>query len=470
MDNTYIKFREHVISNSLVVPCDRVLLAVSAGKDSMAMLHLMSRLKSEISFEIGVFHLNHMTRGPESDADEEFVARTAAEMGLFVMTEHRDVKSERPGGISFEEHARYVRYSLLERIAASHGFNRIATAHTSDDNAETLLLRIFSGTGIYGLKGIPLKRGDIIRPMLCLSSLEIYAYLEKNIFAWREDSSNRDTGYLRNYIRNRILPVIEERFPGARERINGISIIARENYTLIDDLLDKVYGNYIRKDDKCITIHSDEIGRNIRALKYILQKTLTGNFGIKVSVSKLDEIIRIYSQPGSNSLLYEKKGVSVRKKHENGSSLILIYAEKSPSLPLSSWCYTASVASCGSIFLPETGGRITIEKSSYDIYLENNNDENNIFIALKPAHDIIVIRSRKNGDRIVLDYGIKKIKELMIEKKLDSDIKNKVPIIEIGGEIAACFFEAAGVRGNRVSCNFYVSGDSEKIFRIRYSK
>src|SRR5512145_1076977 len=120
MDKTYIKFRDHVLENTLIVPGDRVLLAVSAGKDSMAMLHLMQTLKNEINFETGVFHLNHMTRGAESDGDEDFVAQTAAEIGLFVMTERFDIASERPGGISFEEHARDVRYSLLEKISYSH--------------------------------------------------------------------------------------------------------------------------------------------------------------------------------------------------------------------------------------------------------------------------------------------------------------------------------------------------------------
>ncbi|HPD78502.1 MAG TPA: tRNA lysidine(34) synthetase TilS, partial [Spirochaetota bacterium] len=223
MPDIFSKFTHTVKTHSLIDSGDRILLSLSAGKDSMAMLDLMMRYRQIINFDIAIFHLNHMMRGQDAFLDEDFVCEKARSLKIIAYIRQYDFNSQTPQGISFEEHARNVRYSMLSEIASLENFNKIATAHNKSDNAETLLMRIFLGTGIYGLKGIEYTSGNIIRPMLDLMPEEIYSYLRENSIAWREDLSNEDCTYSRNYIRNKIMPLVTERFADAISNIIKIS-------------------------------------------------------------------------------------------------------------------------------------------------------------------------------------------------------------------------------------------------------
>ncbi len=467
--NPYEKFLSHVKSSNLVSDGDRVLLAVSAGKDSIAMLHMMAALRNEISFDMGVFHLNHMTRGAESDGDEEFVRMTCEGMGLVVLAERVDVNALRPGGISFEEFAREKRYELLQKAASRDGFNKIATAHNMDDNAETLLMRIFSGTGIYGLKGIPASRENIIRPMLKCSGGEIYSYLESLGLSWREDSSNCGDKYLRNYVRNRIIPCVSKRFPYARLRLNSLAAIASEYMDLTDKLLETAYPGYLKQYHDRVEISHPGLAGNIPAIKHIIATLLNRKFNVKVSLPVLDEIIRNYNSPRSNNTLYFNGSVVVKKLYAPGGGVIEISSYENASQVQEKWQHDISLQHGETVDIPGICGNILIEKSTYSDFLVMRGGRDNLFISCKPGTETIIIRNRRDGDRIRLESGTSKIKDIMIEKKLDSDTKNKVPIIETGGEIAALFFGAVSGHNNRVSCNFLVHPDSERILRIKFS-
>jgi len=182
MADIYNKFKETIETRNLITPGDSILLALSAGKDSMAMLDLMLRYKENVSLKLGIFHLNHLTRGIDSDNDAALVRVKAAEYGIPFYECTFDFKTSGITGISFEEQARDVRYNMINSIISSEGFNKAATAHNSMDNVETLLMRIFSGTGIFGLRGINHINGNIIRPLLDIYPDEIYSYLHyKNI-------------------------------------------------------------------------------------------------------------------------------------------------------------------------------------------------------------------------------------------------------------------------------------------------
>ncbi|HNX58944.1 MAG TPA: tRNA lysidine(34) synthetase TilS, partial [Spirochaetota bacterium] len=221
------------VGDSLVAAGERILLSMSAGKDSVAMFHLMREISDEMNLTIGVFHLNHGTRGEDSEADAIFVRDLCAGYGYMF---HSCRDSFNPTEPSFEKRARERRYELLHEIAGKEKYDRIMTAHTKSDQAETVLMRLFTGTHISGLCAIPETRGKIVRPLLNCSSEEIVAYLKRNGFEWREDRSNEDTGYARNFIRHRVLPLIESRFPRSRDTIPDISDAAKENAALIEEM------------------------------------------------------------------------------------------------------------------------------------------------------------------------------------------------------------------------------------------
>lgn len=466
MNSAFDKFRDHVKDNSLVAEGDRILLAVSAGKDSMAMLYMMQQLKDSIDFTTGVFHLNHLTRGAESDADALFVEKAAHGMGLFCRVCSVDVNAQRPGGVSFEEFARDMRYRLLAETAAENGFSKVATAHNSDDNNETVLMRVLSGTGVRGLRGIPVVRGNIIRPMLQCSADEIYEYLGESGYTWREDASNSGDHYLRNFIRNRLFPVINERFPGAPQSISSLSRVSAEQVRLLDDSLAAAYSGYLEFKDDSVVISHPGLKDNLPALRYIISRELGDRYGMKVSMAVLDEITRNYLHNRSNNTLYERDGIKVLKRHsDKGEEIVILHSPENVDKDLH-WEYVINIDPVTETEIPEAGIILKAEDSDFEAFCTHKNDTQSVFLSVKPGLRSFTARNRGEGDRIILGFGSRKIKDLMIEKKLDSHMKNTVPIITVEGELAACLFGILPGSLNRISCNFLACNDSERIIRI----
>ncbi len=208
------KILGEVKARGLVATGDKVLLAVSGGPDSMALLTLFLAVKPLLHCELAIAHCNFQLRGAESDADECFVRDSAHSLGLACFVERCDTL-HRAGEWkkSVEETARILRYTFFDQVMQQQGYTRIATGHHSNDNAETILFNLFRGVSLPGLRGIRACNGKIIRPMLLLHKAEIAAYLKDKGVASRVDASNIANDYDRNFIRNRVIPLIEERFP-----------------------------------------------------------------------------------------------------------------------------------------------------------------------------------------------------------------------------------------------------------------
>ena len=196
----------------------RVLCAVSGGADSMALLHRLWLGRESLGIAVCAAHYEHGLRGEEARRDADFVAHWCREREIPCLVEHGDVSAyagERHLGL--EEAARELRYAFLERAAERLNCDLIATAHTADDNAETLLFHLLRGSGAAGLGGIPRQRGKIIRPLLDTSRAEIEAYLEENAVPHVQDSSNENEIYSRNLLRRRVMPVLRQLNPRCEE-------------------------------------------------------------------------------------------------------------------------------------------------------------------------------------------------------------------------------------------------------------
>lgn len=214
---------------------DRLATAVSGGADSVALLCLLLELRAELGIVLSVAHVNHKLRGVESDEDERFIAELARQHGLELHVKEAPVDAKNGSGI--EAAARELRYGFFRQLAREGRIMKIATAHTLDDQAETVLLRIFRGTGIRGLAGIHPKIefedqgrvfGEVVRPLLGFWRAALQQYLRERGQTWREDSSNQDLAFLRNRVRHRLLPIIGEEFgEPAIEHIGELAEIAR---------------------------------------------------------------------------------------------------------------------------------------------------------------------------------------------------------------------------------------------------
>lgn len=209
---------------------DHVLVAVSGGPDSLALLHALDSLRIDIGLlGLSAAHFHHGLREQEADDDAAFVADFCAARGIACIAARADVAREAAQAhVSIQQAARAARYGFLARAAQECGANKVATAHTQDDQAETVLMNVLRGTGTDGLRGIPARRGQYVRPLLGTSRADTEAYCAAHALLPRRDSSNSDPShYTRNRVRHALLPLLEQDYhPGTREALLRLSQIA----------------------------------------------------------------------------------------------------------------------------------------------------------------------------------------------------------------------------------------------------
>ena len=234
---------DHIRRLRLLQPGDRLGVAVSGGVDSVALLRLLLELRPELGVVLSVVHFNHKLRSQESEEDEAFVAQLAREHKLELHRAGAEVRTEASTrGRSIETTARELRYEFFQQLVTPDNegrsqLDKVATAHTLDDQAETVLMRVLRGTGTRGLAGIyPVVDledadevvGEVVRPLLEVRRRELVAFLNDIGQPWREDSSNRDTKFTRNRVRSLLLPLLEREFnPGVAASLSELADIAR---------------------------------------------------------------------------------------------------------------------------------------------------------------------------------------------------------------------------------------------------
>lgn len=219
----------HLKRSALIPPRSRCLLAVSGGGDSVAMVHLFHEIAPLASLQLHVVHLDHALR-PESAQDREFVSKLAQECSLPCSTARRDVAAYAlQKGLSLEEAGRCLRYKFFRRVALRHRLDYVLTAHSADDQAETLLMRIISGTSTSGLQGIRARRGHIIRPLLPFSRQELRDYLSEHSFTWREDATNLVPTAPRTQVRLLLMPMLSRWNPRIRESLARLAQSASQD-------------------------------------------------------------------------------------------------------------------------------------------------------------------------------------------------------------------------------------------------
>ncbi len=414
---------------------DRVVVGVSGGADSVALLSVLHELASDYELALTVAHLNHCIRGRDADLDEEFVRNLAAELGLECIAERVDVPAirARDGG-SLEEAGRRERYAFYERAATAAGASKIAVGHNKNDNAETVLQRILRGTGLRGLQGIPphrpLHRGSdlqVIRPLIDVTRQEILEYLAIIGRDYRTDASNNDTTYLRNRLRHVILPMLEAEFgPGVTDSLNRLAENARYQYNLIEPEVEELLrrarldepGALLALDRKKILM-AGEVG--IEALRLALQDEGTG----QLTSGHCEGLFDMMTTTCNGRQMSLPGGLTLRVE---GDKLLLVDPAREPE------------EAYDEIELPIPGAA---EFAGFRLSVPVIDDPPNIEAVLKTwdrCEEMVdtdqlelplSIRARRPGDRFrpLGAPGSRKLHDFFIDEKVPAHRRDSVPLV-----------------------------------------
>jgi len=431
--------KQFIEKHQLVMRGDRVLVAVSGGPDSVVLLHRLIELREEFQLTLEVAHLQHGIRGEEARADARFVAELAAQLGLrFHLKEVSvpEIKSLAGKG-NLEALARQERYRFFAEVVSAHGLSKVATAHTRDDQAETLLMWFLRGSGMKGLGGMaPVHQVKsavceltIIRPLLATSKAEVLSYLSDKSQSFRLDRTNQEPSFLRNWIRLELLPKIHERF-GDRlsERLSQQAELLRdEDRWLTDwvqDVLQKVRdGNEMRRD--LLLVQPAAVQRRVLRL-WVAE--LRGNLR-GLDFVHIEELRRLIEQGPPQGRLALPGGWEVAREYNRLKMLRRSLRARRP-------CYAYDFAAGSTLRVVEAGWEIRGEfirppLEGYPV------DSTQAVFDAACLTEPLVVRNFRNGDYLqpLGMSGHKKIKDLFIEQKLPLALRAKIPLLAFGQEI-----------------------------------
>ena len=449
MKEHLINFKKYIVQNKLVQKNDAILIAVSGGIDSISMLNLFLKIKDEFNLKLGVIHINHTLRGDESDLDELFVKNIAEKNNLTFFTQKFDTKNYSvQNKIGIQEAARKLRYKYFNEVLKNSKFRKIATAHNFNDNAETIFLNLIRGTGINGLCGIPIKRKNIIRPILFLKRKDIFNYAKNNNIVWREDKSNASNKYKRNLIRNKIFPQIEKQFD-ISTALNNISVKAIELQSYFKNKIGKIYSEIVSTEKNLIVIDLKKINSTEKILHDFLFYELLKKMNVNPTSEKINKIeMAISSQAGRK---YEIGDGFIAQKN---NQKLLIYKDENKYEEI------VEISEFGKFNFGDY--QIEIKKVNSANFKKSKNIE---FVDSEKIKFPLKIRNWQINDYFcpIGLNGKKKLSDFFIDNKLSSIEKEKIPILFSDEKII-------WVVGLRIDERFKISPNTKKILKLTVKK
>lgn len=397
MQNKVFNF---IKKNNLIPDGEKILVALSGGVDSMSLLYILNSL----GYEVVVAHVNHKKR-LDSEMEEEAIINLCKKLNIIcevLHLEHLD------GNFQSKAHTR--RYEFFRQIAKKYNIKYLATAHHADDNIETILLNIMSGSNIYGYGGISMKLElddiTIIRPFLCLSKAEIKNYASKNNIKYYEDYTNQEDDYKRNRLRHHVIPILKEECPNILNKITSYSSQLHSSF----EYTRAISIDYLNKNKDTIDI--DSFNNLHSYIKYDILCLLLEKYNIERSLNLIEDLIDVCTSL-KPQIEYNLKNNLIFKK---------VYDKA---------------------FITNN-----IKSNNYEYILNNDSDiaENENFIFyfsktltkdytyyIKLCYNKIAfpltIRNKKDGDEIHMSYGHKKVKDLFIDKKITKEERERIPLV-----------------------------------------
>lgn len=422
------KLLRFISEHHLLSPGDTVTCAVSGGADSMAMLWALYSLCDKLRISVRCAHYNHGMR-ENAALDEAFVREFCQKYGISFQCGHGHVEQDALPGESPELAARRLRYGYLKQASKD---SLLATAHTADDNLETLLLRLTRGTSLRGLGGIPVKKGSVIRPMLFATRNDILAFLREEGIAFREDESNFTNFCPRNRIRHQVIPRLREENPSIAQSALSLSHVLREEDAFLSQLAEKALVDATDEKGYCckaLAALSPVLQR--RVLFSILQKA-----GVEQPTQRHMEQLSALLYSDSPSAKADFPGGIVLQRNYDRLCIANAPAQAIPTTPLNIPGITA---------IPGTGMQIICSGPKKFEKIENSPTNFHL------RYDMIIsgslmVRSRQTGDRICLSGGSRSLKRLMIDRKIPVSRRDLIPVLADKNGIAAVVGIGADMR------------------------
>jgi tRNA(Ile)-lysidine synthase len=436
---------EFIQKYGMLSPGDRVLVGVSGGPDSVALLHLLYDLREDLQLHLEVAHLQHGIRGADAREDARFVAQLAEKLGLpFHLKEVnlREIKSAAGKG-NLEALARDERYLFFAAVARQHRLGKIATAHTQDDQAETVLMWLLRGAGLKGLGGMsPTHRLDgtnidpdscfiVIRPLLAVSRAEIEEYLNEKRLAFRLDHSNQDPSFLRNWIRLELIPRLKEKMGrNLPSRLAQQAELIREEDELLDALA-KAALNETRNAEGMnrgsLLKHGKAMQR--RLLRLWTEETRGHLRGL--DFQHVEALLDLIKSGPPQSRLAIPGGWELVKEYER-----LRLEKRSRGLKQECACYSYELRVGEDLHIRETGLTIAAREILPPLPSPPA-DLMGVFFDMASITGKLTLRNFRRGDRFqpLGMRGHKKVKDLFIEKKIPLSVRASLPLLVLGDEV-----------------------------------
>jgi len=450
MKKTEQKVIRFISENQLLNKGDKVLIALSGGPDSVFLLHLLNKYKQKFKVEIGAVHINHLLRGKNSDRDELFCKTICKELQIPIYSVRKNVRAfAKKNKLSLELAARKIRYDFFNEVCTKNKYDKILTAHNSDDNAETVLLNLIKGAGLKGIAGIPVKRKNIVRPILCLTKKEILAYLESNQFEFRIDESNLENNFERNFLRNKVIPLLQENInPSLSKNVLTTSLNLQKVANQIDENYEQVKSVIKFKANNFIKVPVDIFKQDIILLTDSIKKIFEEIFSVKLESTDIKKIFSIVDKQSGSS--EELSGKLILKKERNE----IIIEQKSELDTKVNILISVNEKQ-------KIGNRIISITKIQPEQIKLNKSKNIEFISAENIRSKFTIRSWVDGDKFypIGMQGTKKISDYLNDIKISSFEKKNQLILENNGNIV-------WIIGQRLDDRFKIKPDTKKVLQL----
>ena len=438
-------------SKGLIFPGERILIALSGGSDSVFLLVMLIAVREKLGLSLSAFHLNHMLRGKDADADEELCKELCARFGVPLDIYREDIAALASAEkISVEEAGRKRRYEIIGSYRGRT--DKAATAHHADDNAETVIMNLIRGTGIHGLTGIPRIRGDyIIRPLMDFTKKEITAFLDENCIPYAVDITNFGNDAFRSRLRGSIMPLLCKENPSFAKSMLRLSELASEYQRLAESEADSV--EIDTKDGGC-SVAFDAVKSMNRAVTGCLVRKMCAlcGFGRDIGYDSMKELFIKIEDVDDTVWDIHLHGVAFLRRYGR------LYARAEDDVRSSdAFSFTAYAPSF--IVRPAQGFALRL---SFTKKMKKNDGAAHItYVDYDKIQNKLVVRSRREGDRFTQIglKGEKTVRRLFIDRKVPREKRDLVPILTDGSRIAA-------VIGFETAEEFKVTDKTRNILKI----